>query len=206
VIDRENVWVDIDFVDNLEPGETPTGSRVGLVGDACQVLHDLHMRDIMRFSPAFKKWFPSGPRGKPVVVPMSYLARGMAYEVQGRFAKIAVYDGGGGFLTLRHKFGHIYLDTEYHWDYAPGGEDVSGGTVRGGIDLGVRVPLEDIPDRSASYGKAVDVRSGRDVTFRLEHKRWAYADSGVVDHEIVATGEHCRKLFLFLLELEEAHG
>jgi hypothetical protein len=60
---------------------------------------------------------------------------GHLYKVQARNINLAVYNGEGGFIGIRTKFGSSYLDTEMHWDT--------------GAPFGTAHPLEDlgqIPD------------------------------------------------------------
>lgn len=45
--------------------------------------------------------------------------KGRLYEVDCRNLTLAVYDGKGGFIGIRQKFGDRYLFTEYHYDQGP---------------------------------------------------------------------------------------
>jgi len=46
-------------------------------------------------------------------IPMSACRRGVAYLIRSRNLVVGVYDGKGGFLGLREKFGAVFVFTEY---------------------------------------------------------------------------------------------
>ena len=47
------------------------------------------------------------------------LTKGHLYRIGSRNLPYGVYDGRGGFIGVREKFGHLYLFTEYDWDNGP---------------------------------------------------------------------------------------
>jgi len=47
---------------------------------------------------------------------MGQCERGVVYRIHSRNLAIGVYDGKGGFVGLREKFGRTYLFTEFHHD------------------------------------------------------------------------------------------
>ncbi len=49
-------------------------------------------------------------------VPMSKCKKGFLYRIHSRNLSFGVYDGEGGFVGIRVKFGQSYLFTEFHWD------------------------------------------------------------------------------------------
>lgn len=49
------------------------------------------------------------------------LQAGRLYKIHARNFSFGVYDGNGGFISIREKFGSLYLFTEYHWDPPWGG-------------------------------------------------------------------------------------
>jgi hypothetical protein len=62
---------------------------------------------------------------------------GRVYKLDCRNLSYGVYDGKGGFIGIRTKFGSRFLDTELHWDADP-----HYGTVEAMEDLGIDVPIE----------------------------------------------------------------
>lgn len=49
-------------------------------------------------------------------IPKDECQRGWLYDIRSRNLALGVYDGKGGFVGIREKFGSEYLFTEYHWD------------------------------------------------------------------------------------------
>jgi hypothetical protein len=47
------------------------------------------------------------------------LEQGGIYRIQSRNLAAGVYDGKGGFIGIREKFGDTYLFTEYGWEQGP---------------------------------------------------------------------------------------
>lgn len=98
--------------------------------------------------------------------------KGRLYRVDARNFKLAVYDGDGGFIGVRHKFGGRFLDTERHWDEGP-----PHGTVRDVQDTGIDYPglgtsklldwLEEqarkIPKECPFCGSCSDPSTGRSI-------------------------------------------
>jgi hypothetical protein len=62
--------------------------------------------------------------------------RGYLYEIFSRNLRLAVYDGEGGFIGIREKFGALFLSTERHWD-----EGEPFGTVKPLREIGI-VPTD----------------------------------------------------------------
>jgi hypothetical protein len=54
--------------------------------------------------------------GAVVAVPMNECKARFLYKIYSRNLEYGVYDGKGGFIGIRIKFGNRYLDTEYHYD------------------------------------------------------------------------------------------
>lgn len=69
-------------------------------------------------------------------IPIPELIKGRVYRIKSRNLQVGVYDGEGGFIGLREKFGSCYLFTEFHWDHDP-----TYGTVAEQEDTG-----HDLPD------------------------------------------------------------
>lgn len=59
------------------------------------------------------------------------LTKGHLYRIRSRNLSYGVYDGNGGFIGIREKFGALYLFTEYDYD-----QGAPYGTVRVVEDLG----------------------------------------------------------------------
>lgn len=49
-------------------------------------------------------------------IPLTQCIKGTIYKIWSRNLRIGVYDGKGGFIGIREKFGYEYLFTEYHFD------------------------------------------------------------------------------------------
>lgn len=90
---------------------------------------------------AIQDWRKRHPvKGNPFKgpkVPMGECVKGRVYEIRCRNLLFGVYDGEGGFIGIRTKFGSRYLFTEYHWDKGP-----PFGTVMGHKDTGIDVGIE----------------------------------------------------------------
>jgi hypothetical protein len=63
--------------------------------------------------------------------------KGRLYQIACRNLRFGVYDGDGGFIGIREKFGSKFLFTELHWDKC-----TSFGTVHTAIDTGINLPKE----------------------------------------------------------------
>jgi hypothetical protein len=72
-------------------------------------------------------------------IPLAECRPRRLYAIRSRNLAYGVYDGSGGFIGIREKFGSRYLFTEYHWDQGP-----PFGTVSPQYDLGSELP-EAIP-------------------------------------------------------------
>jgi len=71
------------------------------------------------------------------MIPIKECIKGRVYKIRCRNLRYGVYNGDGGFIGIRTKFGSRYLFTEYHWDTG-----APFGTVRDQIDIGIDVPTE----------------------------------------------------------------
>lgn len=49
-------------------------------------------------------------------IPLDQCQKGGLYKISSRNLSFGVFDGNGGFIGIREKFGDEYLFTEYHWD------------------------------------------------------------------------------------------
>jgi hypothetical protein len=86
--------------------------------------------------------------------------KGYLYLINSRNLDLAVYDGDGGFIGIREKFGQRFLFTEFHWDT---GEPY--GTVR------PQEELEHCPIESISEGKfsEKDYTQNQELFAYLDH-------------------------------------
>ena len=51
------------------------------------------------------------------MIPIDRCVKGGIYRIHSRNLRFGVYDGNGGFIGVREKFGSRYLFTEYHYDH-----------------------------------------------------------------------------------------
>ena len=51
-------------------------------------------------------------------IPMAECKQGFLYRISSRNLPYGVYNGNGGFIGIREKFGDRFLFTEEHWDTA----------------------------------------------------------------------------------------
>ena len=68
-------------------------------------------------------------------IKMEDCIEGRLYRFRARNFKSGIYDGKGGFIGIREKFGNRYLFTEFHWD-----ADSHLGTVFAIKDTGIDCP------------------------------------------------------------------
>ena len=95
-------------------------------------------------------------------IPLTECLTGHVYKIMSRNLSHGVYDGLGGFIGIREKFGSLYLFTEYHWDKGP-----PFGTVHPETDLG---PLPDEIRVAETLG-VVDHATGRAVAWDFDIDR-----------------------------------
>ena len=127
---------------------------------------------------------------------------GHVYKIMSRNLGHGVYDGLGGFIGIREKFGDRYLFTEYHWDKGP-----PYGTVHPETDLG---PLPDAIPVAETLGY-VDPATGRPVSwdFGIDMNGWyRYCDGDKEPMPPWPEGKQTHvpneALFNYLLQYEEA--
>ena len=129
--------------------------------------------------------------------------KGRLYEVWCRNLALGIYDGNGGFIGIRTKFGDRYLFTEYHYDY-----DSHCGTVRDIRDTGVDLPEEIEPRESLG---TVDQCTDRYVAFHRTSNEipfgyWYFIDTGEKTPEkVVPQRVPNPALFKFLCDAYEEH-
>ena len=66
---------------------------------------------------------------------ISDLKSRQVYHLQSRNLILGVYDGEGGFIGIRSKFGAEFLDIEFHWDLGEG-------TVKMVKEIPITVPCD----------------------------------------------------------------
>jgi hypothetical protein len=110
-----------------------------------------------------------------------------------------VFDGSGGFVGIREKFGSEYLFTEYHWDTG-----APCGTVHP-VELLEMCPLSDIRE---SVG-IVDAVTQRPVAFDKPvidgGKGWYFVDTGEASNEIYPRSTENEALLNYLEEKSEQY-
>jgi hypothetical protein len=80
------------------------------------------------------------------MIPIKDCVVGRVYKIRCRNLSYGVYDGDGGFIGIRTKFGSRFLFTEYHWDTG-----APFGTVSNQEDTGIDIPEDiNIKDRENS--------------------------------------------------------
>ena len=130
----------------------------------------------------------------PVSIPLNQLLAGHLYRIHSRNLRQGVYDGDGGFIGVREKFGFRYLATEY------AGETATAYEYLGPIP-------EDIPI-SEELG-TIDRRSGRRVASKQpvagEAYVWYYLNSGLTDEDIEPVVAANTQLFDYLESLRPAN-
>lgn len=95
---------------------------------------------------------------------------GGIYEIDSRNLSFGVFNSNcNGFIGIRHKFGHDYLFTEYHWDT---GEPY--GTVKP-IKFMSQCPDNILISEELRYECAA---TGREIKFDLDTKHYKYVDDG----------------------------
>jgi len=81
------------------------------------IKHNLCRKCKDRFGPLFENRPPT--IHKPDLTGMIAIndcIKGRLYKIRARNFQLGVYDGQGGFIGRRNKFGQWYLFTEYHYD------------------------------------------------------------------------------------------
>jgi len=114
------------------------------------------------------------------------LVKGNLYRIRSRNLPYGVYDGNGGFIGIREKFGSLYLFTEYDYDTGP-----PYGTVIVVEDLG-SIPEEIEPVEGWWSDGTTKWPSGSPRIPEKEH--------------VTATYEMNAALYQFLSEAEQDRG
>jgi hypothetical protein len=130
------------------------------------------------------------------------LKKGVVYRIRSRNLSCGVYDGRGGFIGIRKKFGSRYLDCEY-WD---GRTDLAGVAEY----LGTAYPQEQIAVVPEGIPLKIhlgteDEVTGREVAFDLPvadgGKGWYFKDTGEASDKIRPMSVTNKQLFEFLDKL-----
>lgn len=119
---------------------------------------------------------------------------GRVYELRCRNLAFGVYDGAGGFIGIRTKFGSRFLDTEFHWD-----KSKHFGTVCSIKDTEINIPegmelkirlgtIDAITERPVDFDEPI-TKGGRG---------WFFTDTNEASTEIQACGLGNPELFKFL--------
>jgi hypothetical protein len=141
-------------------------------------------------------------KANPSTVPSTYtfIAQedcelGGVYRLKSRNLRVGVYDGNGGFIGIREKFGDLYLFTEYHFDTGP-----PHGTVRPTEKLDVSTDGLPIVERFTPACRDC----GEEVEFeRGETGRGWFHTDGSDEHKAVSVGRPNTVLFTFLSQFED---
>lgn len=111
----------------------------------------------------------------PDYIPMSQCIKGQLYKIWSRNLDYGVYDGNGGFIGIRTKFGGRFLFTEDHYD-----KGAPFGTVYGHQSLGISVP-EGITVAEYIEPSTVDHITKRPICFDKpldqQGRGWYYLDT-----------------------------
>ena len=123
---------------------------------------------------------------------------GRVYMLSCRNLNLGVYDGNGGFIGIRTKFGSRYLFIEYHWD-----KDPHIGTVSWAEDTNFDVP--NTVQLKTSLG-TVDWDSNRPLAFDKPRdtggKGWYFVDTGEAAEDVRPVSVSNDELFNILDKLE----
>lgn len=118
--------------------------------------------------------------------------KGGLYRIHSRNLSFGVFDGEGGFVGIREKFGSLYLFTEFHWDTG-----APFGTVKP-VELLEMCPLSDIRESTG----VVDAATQRPVAFdkpvMYGGKGWYFMDTGEASDEIHPHSQVNEALFNYL--------
>lgn len=141
---------------------------------------------------------------KDATISLSECKYGHLYRIWSRNLSLGVFDGKDGFIGIREKFDHYYLDREFHWDTGP-----PYGTTRPYEDLG-RIPtMLDIAESLGSHCGICLHPIQRDL------KGWVHVLTGrydpesdemvplIYDHEPYAYSTSNRTLFEYLKAREK---
>jgi hypothetical protein len=125
---------------------------------------------------------------KEIGLPLVACVKGRLYKFNARNFFIGVYNGHGGFVGIRTKFGYRFLDTEYHWDQGP-----PYGTVQEVEDTGIALP-EGIPLETTLGTMDRDTCRPMDFDRPVKDggKGWYFTDTGEAgpDAQPVAVGNN----------------
>lgn len=100
-LDDGTVWIECTCGTRRNLGHRPT------VNVVLRANLDLHDND-----PGYAR----EQRDAATCIRTEDLSPNVAYELASRNIVVGIYDGHDGFVGIREKFGHRFLDTEYHWD------------------------------------------------------------------------------------------
>jgi len=130
-------------------------------------------------------------------IPLSSCVQGHIYILNSRNLHFGAFNGVDGFVGIRTKWGHRYLDTEYHWDQGP-----PWGTAMSIRDTGDVVP-EGV-EVSSSLEGTLDEMTNRLIYFDREllPNVWRYQDTNEILENPRPIAIHNNALFEFLLGLE----
>lgn len=136
------------------------------------------------------------------MIPMSECVERGVYRIYSRNLLVGVYDGKGGFIGIRQKFGHRYLFTEYHWEHDP-----HFGTVRPEAliemlpaEIEVRERANE-PTRCSKHGRECAwTGSPVRVAGRIVPAPWVHVDDGseLVGHDSPIAAGTYQPLFDYL--------
>lgn len=131
------------------------------------------------------------------------LKKGVVYRIRSRNLSCGVYNGSGGFIGIRQKFGSRYLDCEY-WD---------GRTELAGVPeyLGTAYPQEQIAVLPEGIPLLIDLGAEDETTRRAVAfdtpvadggKGWYFKDTGEASDKIRPMSVTNKQLFEFLDKLK----
>jgi hypothetical protein len=133
-------------------------------------------------------------------IPLADCAFRYIYKVVSRNLTFTVYNGNGGFIGIREKWGTRYLFTEYHWDNGP--------------PFGTVCPIEKmdvLPEEILlrEYEPTTDASSKRTVAFDAPKEDggvgWYYIDTGEADPNIIPVSGTYKPLLDYLEQFALLH-
>ena len=139
------------------------------------------------------------------MINLSQCKKRRVYKLISRNLLFGAFDGDTRFIGIRTKCGHIFLDTEDHWDTGP-----PFGTARPEEDIGIDVPQEIILHPRENEGNPVDKITGRDIAFDKPisegGKGWLFKDTGESSTDIYPMAVENKRLFEFMEKIEKMYS
>jgi hypothetical protein len=93
------------------------------------------------------------------------LITGRLYRIRSRNLPYGVYDGFGGFVGIREKFGSLFLDTEYDQDTAVAVEELGAAPSAVTVTLKGNIHANEANQELYDFLAAAETQHGRGVGY-----------------------------------------